>query len=128
MSQPVESRPSPKICVRKSSYYAANSTACEGQLALPHVVPLTLHDTQESYNNSPSESQLSKVSFREVTESVRFRRAKEIIPPSSERNLTKLLINKQRERAYYAVEDEPCENITQLIDFLNIDFGLSRTI
>lgn len=68
-----------------------------------------------------------KVSFREATESVpsfdgynisltqfvkACRRAKEIVPRSAERNLTKLIINKLRGRAYYAVEDEPCETIT----------------
>lgn len=84
-----------------------------------------------------------KVTFREATESVpnfdgynislsqfvrACRRAREIVPSSSERNLTKLLINKLRGRAYSAVEDEPCENVTQLIDLLNIAFGSPKTI
>ncbi|XP_070521652.1 uncharacterized protein [Cardiocondyla obscurior] len=56
------------------------------------------------------------------------RRAKEIIPSSSEKNLTKLLINKLRGRAYYAVENEPCDTITQLIDLLNDAFGQPKTI
>lgn len=84
-----------------------------------------------------------KVTFREATESVPHfdgynislnqftracRRAREIVPPSSERNLTKLLINKLRGRAYSAVEDEPCESVTQLIDLLNVAFGSPKTI
>lgn len=79
-----------------------------------------------------------KVSFRQATESVpsfsgyniplsqftrACRRAKEIIPPASEKNLTKLLINKLHGRAYYAVEDEPCDTVTQLIDLLIRAFG-----
>jgi len=94
----------------------------------------------ESLLESP---QSPKVSFREATESVPYfdgyniplaqfvracRRAKEIVPSSSERNLTKILINKLRNRAYYAVEDEPCETITQLIDLLNGAFGSPKTI
>lgn len=84
-----------------------------------------------------------KVSFREATESVppfdgynislnqftrACRRARDVVPPSSERNLTKLLINKLRDRAYSAVEDEPCETVTQLIDLLNTAFGSPKTI
>jgi len=63
-----------------------------------------------------------KVSFREATETVPYfdgynvslqqftracRRAREIVPPFAERTLTKLLVAKLRNRAYYAVEDEP---------------------
>lgn len=108
--------------------------------------------TQRSNNNNqptvPGEdsaeiSPIPKVSFREATESVptfdgynislsqfvrACRRAKEIVPASSERNLTKLLINKLRGRAYYAVEDEPCETITQLIDLLTTGFGSPKTV
>jgi len=84
-----------------------------------------------------------KVSFREATEGVpsfdgynitlaqftrACRRAKSIVPAASERNLTKLLINKLRGRAYYAVEDEPCDTVTQLIDLLNGAFGPPKTI
>jgi hypothetical protein len=108
--------------------------------------PLSLLDESGEPIGPPqgsSGSQLPKVSFREATESVptfdgynvslgqftrACRRAKEIIPPSSERNLTKLLVNKLRGRAYYAVEDEPCENVTQLIDLLNTAFGSAKTI
>lgn len=79
-----------------------------------------------------------KVSFREATESVPYfdgyniplqqftracRRAREIVPPSAERNLTKLLINKLGRRAYYAVEDEPCDTVTELVDLLTGAFG-----
>ncbi|KYQ47818.1 hypothetical protein ALC60_13148 [Trachymyrmex zeteki] len=85
-------------------------------------------------DNAPS----PKVSFKEATDSVAYfdgyniplaqftracRRAREIIPPSGERNLTKLLINKLGKRAYYAVEDEPCNSITDLIDLLTDTFG-----
>lgn len=84
-----------------------------------------------------------KVSFREATESVPYfdgyniplqqftracRRAREIVPPSAERNLTKLLITKLRARAYYAVEDEPCDTVIQLIDLLTGAFGSPKTI
>jgi len=86
---------------------------------------------------------IPKVSFREATETVPHfdgynvpllqftracRRACEIIPPSSERTLTKLLKAKLRGRAYYAVEDEPCDSITQLIDLLTRTFGSRKTI
>lgn len=84
-----------------------------------------------------------KVSFREATESIpsfdgnniplaqfarACRRARDIVPPASEYNLTKLIINRLRGRAYYAVEDEPCDTITQLIDLLNGAFGSPKTI
>ncbi|KYQ49637.1 hypothetical protein ALC60_11284 [Trachymyrmex zeteki] len=109
----------------------------------------TLTDAQRQYQTFPPEdnlsevSQMPKISFREATESVPYfdgrnlplpqfiracRRAKEIVPSSSERNLTKLLINKLRGQAYYAVEDEPCETIAQLIDLLNGAFGSAKTI
>lgn len=88
-------------------------------------------------------AQLPKVSFREATEYVpsfdgynipltqftrACRRARETIPPHSEHNLTKLLINKLRGRAYYAVEDEPCDTVAQLVDLLNGAFGSPQTI
>lgn len=84
-----------------------------------------------------------KVSFREATESVPYfdgyniplqqftracRRAREIVPPSGERNLTKLLINKLGRRAYYAVEDEPCDTVTELVDLLTGAFGSPKTL
>lgn len=84
-----------------------------------------------------------RVSYREALETVpgfdgknisltqflrACRRAKEIVPPSCERNLTRLLINKLRGRAYYAVEDEPCDSIAQLSDILNSAFGTPKTI
>lgn len=84
-----------------------------------------------------------KVSFREATDSVPYfdgyniplqqftracRRAREIIPPSAERNLTKLLINKLGRRAYYAVEDEPCDSVTELVDLLTGAFGPPKTL
>lgn len=84
-----------------------------------------------------------KVSFREATESVlqfdgyniplnqfirACRRAKEIVPPSSERNLTKLLVNKLRGRAYYVVENEFCDSVSQLIDLLTAAFRSCKTI
>lgn len=87
--------------------------------------------------------QVPKVSFREATKSIpqfdgynipltqfvrACRRAKEIVLPSSEQNLTKLLINKLRGRAYYAVEDKPCDSVSQLIDLLTAAFGSCKTI
>jgi len=86
---------------------------------------------------------VSKVSFREATEIIPHfdgynvpllqftracRRAREIVPPYSERTLTKLVMAKLRGRAYYAVEDEPCDSITQLIDLLTKTFGPRKTI
>ncbi|KYQ49205.1 hypothetical protein ALC60_11733 [Trachymyrmex zeteki] len=56
------------------------------------------------------------------------RRAKEIITLSAERNFTKLLINKLGRRAYYAVEDEPCNSVTELIDLLTDAFGTAKTL
>lgn len=112
-----------------------------------YLGPTATHVFREfSPPHYPSEATVippPKVSFREATESVphfdgyniplaRFtracRRAREIIPPSAERNLTKLLINKLDRRAYYAVEDEPCETVTQLIDLLTGAFGSSKTL
>ena len=106
--------------------------------------PLLSLDEFGARNESSFEQpHLPKVSFREATESVpnfdgynislgqftrACRRAKEIVPPSAERNLTKLLVNKLRGRAYYAVEDEPRENVTQLIDLLTSAFGSAKTI
>lgn len=93
--------------------------------------------------NFINESPTPKVSFREATDSVPYfdgyniplaqftracRRAREIIPPSGERNLTKLLINKLSKRAYYAVEDEPCNTVTDLIDLLTDAFGTAKTL
>lgn len=84
-----------------------------------------------------------KISLREATEAVphydgsnipvsRFtracRRARDIVPPNYEKALTKVIINKLSQRAYAAVEDEPCDTITQLIDLLNGAFGPPNTI
>jgi len=84
-----------------------------------------------------------KVSFREATETVPHfngyniplaqfmgacRRAQDVVPPSAERNLTKLLINKLGGRAYYAVADEPCDTVTELIDLLSVVFGTRKTL
>jgi len=95
---------------------------------------------EESLLESP---QSFKVSFREAMKSVPHfdgynipvaqfvracQRVKRIVPSSSERYLTKILINKLRNHAYYAVEDEPCETITQLVDLLNGAFGSPKTI
>lgn len=57
-----------------------------------------------------------------------YRRAKEIVPAQCEYNLTKLLINKLRGRAYYALEDETCDKATQLIDLLTVASGPSKTV
>ncbi|EZA46746.1 hypothetical protein X777_02191, partial [Ooceraea biroi] len=83
------------------------------------------------------------VSFRKVLETIppfdgrnmplsqfirACRRAKEIFPPSSERNLTRLILTKLRGRAICAVENEICESVTQLADLLNGAFGSRKTI
>lgn len=102
----------------------------------------SIYDPIPTRNGTPP-SPTPKVSFRDATDSVlpfdRYnvplsqftracRRAREVIPPSSERNLTKLLINKLRGRAYYAVEDEPCNTVTELIDLLTGAFGFLKTL
>lgn len=84
-----------------------------------------------------------KLTFREALETVPYfdgynmsvssfaracRRAREVMPASSERNLTRLLTNRLRGRAQAAVEDEPCDNIIQLIDLLTSAFGSQKTI
>lgn len=93
---------------------------------------ITFYEPQASYRTESP--QQPKVCFREAMESAphyhrynilpaKFIRtcrcAKEIVPLSSECNLTKFLINKLRGRAYYAVEDKPCDTITQLINLLS---------
>ncbi|KYQ48567.1 hypothetical protein ALC60_12386 [Trachymyrmex zeteki] len=96
-------------------------------------------------NNSYDEIPSPKVSFKEATDSVPHfdgyniplaqftracRRARDIIPAPGERNLTKLLINKLSNRAYYAVEDEPCNSVTDLRDLLTdatFTFGTAKT-
>lgn len=98
---------------------------------------------RENERRERNMSETPRITFREVTESIptfdgynislmqfarACKRAKEIIPPSSEYDLTRVLINKLRGRAYYAVEDEPCTSITQLLDLLYGAFGASRTI
>lgn len=89
------------------------------------------------------ESMGPKLTFREALETVPYydgynmsvssfsracRRAREIMPPSSEKNLTRLLINRLRGRAQAAVEDEPCDTIIQLVDLLTSAFGSQKTI
>jgi len=51
-----------------------------------------------------------------------------MVPASAETSLTKVLINKLRGFAYYAVEDEPCETISQLADLLSGAFGSQRNV
>lgn len=94
-------------------------------------------------NDQGNRISLPKVTFREATESVpsfdgyniplqqftrACRRARELVPPAAEKDLTRFLINKLRNRAYYAVEDEPCDTVTQLIDLLTGAFGSPKTI
>lgn len=115
-----------------------NSTPLDTQRSHEPHSPSPLHG-----NSALEDSQTPKVSFREATDTVPIfdgyniplaqfvracRRAREIVPSSSERNLTKILINKLRGRAYYAVEDEPCDTITQLVDLLTGAFGSPKTI
>jgi len=114
--------------------------------------PASSPEAQRLYERTPepysgeilSESpQTPRISFREVTEAVpsfdgyniplpqftrACRRAREMIPGSAEVSLTKILINKLRGHAYYAVEDEPCETISQLIDLLNVAFGPRKDV
>lgn len=92
---------------------------------------------------SPERQGGPKISFREILEGVpRFdgynipltqfaracRRARESAPANHEKYLTRLLINRLSDRAYAAVEDEPCETVMQLIDLLNNAFGASHSI
>lgn len=106
---------------------------------------LTCPPVPRANSGEPIEAnvQMPKITFREATESVPIfdgynislqqftracRRARELVPSSAERNLTKFLIAKLRNRAYYAVEDEPCDTVTQLIDLLTGAFGSPKTI
>jgi hypothetical protein len=57
-----------------------------------------------------------------------YRRAKDLVPLFSERNLTRLLVNKLRGRALSAVDDKPCGSVTELIDLLTNAFGIQKTI
>lgn len=99
---------------------------------------------QLGFNESASEEiHPPKISLREATDLVPYfngynmsltrftracRRARDIVPVSYEKRLTKLLIGKLSLRAYAAVEDEPCDTVTQLIDLLNGAFGSPNTI
>lgn len=108
-----------------------------GQAGYNMPPPLRSNDT---FNDA---SFMPKITFREATDSIPLfdgyntpllqftracRRAREMIPAAAERNLTKLLINKLRNRAYYAVEDQTCETVTQLVDLLTRAFGQRKTI
>lgn len=111
-----------------------------------HLPSLPRFDTRLSdatYNDSHSLPSFPKLTYREALDTVpqfdgynvtvssfarACRRAREIIPPGSERNLTRLLITKLRGRALAAVEDEPCDSVIQLIDTLNNAFGALKTI
>lgn len=105
--------------------------------------PIDSHITSMRRSYNIDDTPAPKVSFREATDSVPYfdgykillaqftracRRVREIIPPSAERNLTKLLINKLGRRAYYAVEDEPCSSVTELIDLLTDAFSTAKTL
>ena len=84
-----------------------------------------------------------RLSFREVLDTIptfngynmpvtqfarACRRARDLFPVQSERNLTRMICNKLRDRAAAAVEDEPCSTITQLVDLLNGAFGSFKTL
>lgn len=84
-----------------------------------------------------------KITYREATEFVPFfdgyniplnkfvsacRQARDILPPTYERSLTRLLIAKLRGRAHSAVADEPCDTVTQLIDLLVSAFGSIKNV
>lgn len=84
-----------------------------------------------------------KLSFRDALETVPHfdgynmstsafgracRHARDTLPPSAERNLTRLLFNRLRGRARSAVEEDTCTTVTQLIDQLTSAFGALKTI
>ena len=94
----------------------------------------SLRDGQRSFTTArfPTQGKLNRIPvnaegfFREATECIpsfdeynilllqfiwACRRARETVPSSAERNLTKILINKLRGHAYYAVENEPRNNV-----------------
>lgn len=56
------------------------------------------------------------------------RRARDSLPTSTEPMLTRLLINRLKDDAYLAVEDEDCDTITKLCDVLRVAFGKSKTL
>ena len=93
--------------------------------------------------SDPEDFAPPRLTFREVLDTIpsfngynmpiaRFaracRHARDLFPAHSERNLTRLICNKLRDRAAAAVEDEPCSTITQLIDLLNEAFGTFKTV
>jgi len=114
--------------------------------------PAASPEAQRTYEREPAPysgetlsepTQPPRISFREVTETVpsfngyniplsqfirACRRAREMVPASAETSLTKVLINKLRGFAYYAVEDEPCETVSQLADLLSGAFGPQRDV
>ncbi|KAG7189885.1 hypothetical protein KM043_018852 [Ampulex compressa] len=64
-----------------------------------------------------------------ITEYVRAcKRARDILHPSAERELTKTLISQLQGRAYFVAEDERCENITQYTDLLVSAFGQTKSV
>jgi hypothetical protein len=114
----------------------AGSYPVSGHLGEPYQI------MAPNYENR-NDIELPRISFRKTLETVPIydgynltvsqfaqacRRAKEIISPSSERNLARLLCNKLRGRALVAVEDEEFNNVTQLIDLLTTAFGTQKTI
>lgn len=113
----------------------------------PYIPPLVNQCPYEmssmNRSNNGHGDNTPKISFRDAIDSVPFfngyniplaqftracRRAREIIPPSAEANLTKLLVSKLYHRAYYAVEDEPCSTVTELVDLLTGAFGSPKTL
>lgn len=127
--------------IREIDYLRAEVERIKG-IGSPRTHGPGLHE-RFGYSDNPNDSLAPRVSYREALEAVpsfdgrnvtlnqflqACRRAKDLLPPSSERNLTRLLINKLRGRAYSAVEDEPCDTITQLGDLLSSAFGSAKTI
>jgi hypothetical protein len=124
---------------RPNAYFGT----AEGAGSVSFRPPSHVQEPSGYFVDPREESASPKISFREALETVPYfdgynltvsqfaracRRAKEIIPPSSERNLTRLLCNKLRGRALVAVEDEACFTVTQLIDLLTTAFGARKTI
>ncbi|KAL6417766.1 hypothetical protein ACFW04_014363 [Cataglyphis niger] len=141
-------KPSESIDLTHEIGQLNNGETCVPPLSPPHHrMGSRLYDAHASTIYNPHdflhENSGPRLSFREALETVPHfdgrniplsqfiracRRAKDILPPSSERNLTRLLLTKLRGRAACAVEDEICETITQLADLLNGAFGSPKTI
>lgn len=114
----------------------------EMDLLKNHVQEDSINTVDITSRAEKREDSIPGISLREIVDTIpsfdgynislqRFinacRRAKNLLPRSMEEHLTTLLINKLHGRAYIAIEDEVCKNVTDLIDLLTSTFGVNKT-